>query len=76
MNLDRFSQGAEDLQDVPRWGLCDDCSCEVYPQDEVCKVDGRIICLTCLDNRTEDVEGTATDKADSIGAYTLIASEI
>ena len=75
-NLDRFSQGAEDAQDIPRWGVCDDCLSDIYPNDEVCKVDSRIICLTCLDSRTEDVDGIATARANSIGGYIEFAYEI
>ena len=43
-NLDRFSQGLPDPQDVEPLETCQACGAEIYPGDEVWVVDGYAIC--------------------------------
>jgi hypothetical protein len=46
INLDRFSSGLPDLQEIlPQpVATCADCGCELYPSDDVVVIDGDIIC--------------------------------
>lgn len=44
MNLDRFSQGLSDPQDVKPIAYCDICRCEIYPGGELYKINGNYNC--------------------------------
>ncbi len=43
MNLDRFSTGLPDPQEVPAIAYCRVCRGEIYPGDRVCVINGRYI---------------------------------
>lgn len=44
MNLDRFSQGLKDSQDVEPFVCCDVCGCEIYLGGELFKINGNYNC--------------------------------
>jgi len=51
MNLDMYSQGAPDPQAEAPVTKCDQCGREIYPDEDVYFIDGRILCTefdSCL----------------------------
>jgi len=48
--LDRFAQGAPDVQDIPAAAFCNCCGEEIYPGEDVyyCQGTGEVVHLDCL----------------------------